>query len=173
MDFIIGLPESVSKNDTILTFVDQLTKQAHFVPTRSRVDAAGVADLYVPQFVLRCHGLSCSIVSDRDPRFTSGVYKNIFSQLGVELKFSTANHPQTYSQTECVHCTCTIKQILRAAVNYRLNNWEELLPVREFAYNDMMQASTCETPCFLNYGHHQLSVPDIALPNPSAQQLIS
>ena len=77
MDFITGLPEPVSKNDTFLTFVDRLIEQAHFVPTRSTVDAAGVADLYV-QFVLRCQGLSRSIVSDRDPRFTSGVYKNIF-----------------------------------------------------------------------------------------------
>ena len=55
---------------------------------------AGVADLYV-QFVLRCHGLSWFIDSDGDPRFTPRVYKNTFSQLGVELKFSIANHPQT------------------------------------------------------------------------------
>ena len=86
------------------------------------MNAAGVADLYI-QFVPHCHGLSRSIILGIDPRFTSGVHNNIFSQLGVELKFSTANHPQTDGQTERVHCT--IEQILRAAVNHRLNNWEE------------------------------------------------
>ena len=130
MDFITGLPESTLGNDTILTFVDRLTKQAHFVPTRSTVDAEGVADLYVEN-VMRHHGLSHSEVSDRDPRFTSGVYRNIFSKLGVKLKFSTSHHPQTDGQTEWVHRT--IEQILRAAVNHRLSNWEELLPVCEFA----------------------------------------
>ena len=80
-------------NDTNLTLVDRLTKQAHFVLTRSTADAEGVADLYV-QNVMRHHGLSRSLVSDRDPRFTSGVYRNIFTKLGVNLKFSTSHHPQ-------------------------------------------------------------------------------
>lgn len=164
MDFVTGLPESTSRNNAVLTFVDRLTKQAHFVPTRSTVDAEGTADLYI-QNVFRCHGLSRSIVSDRDPRFTSAVYKSIFKQLGVDLKFSTSNHPQTDGQTERVHRT--IGQILRTTVNHRQSDWEELLPVCEFAYNDLVQASTCETPFFLNHGHHPVTVPDLVLPQHS------
>ena len=122
-------------NDTILTFVDRLTKQAHFVLTRSTVDVQGVADLYV-QNVTRHHGLSRSVVSDRDPRFTSGVCRHIFSKLGVKLKFSISHHPQTDGRTERVHRT--IEQILKTAVNHRLSNWEEQLPVCEFTYNDLV-----------------------------------
>ena len=61
-------------NNTILTFVDRLTKQAHFVPTKGCINASGTADLYIEN-VFRLHGLSQSIVSDRDPRYTSDLYK--------------------------------------------------------------------------------------------------
>ena len=101
--------------------------------------------------------MSQSIVSDWDPRFTSDLYKAIFEKLGVHLSFSTSNHPQTDGQTERTHRT--IEQILRTAVNHRQTNWEDLLPASEFALNDMVQ--TCETPFFLNYGHHPNSFPDL------------
>ena len=165
MDFITNLPTTVNDNDAILTFVDRLTKQAHFVATKATLDAQGTANLYV-QNVYRQHGLSESIVSDRDPRFTADVYKSIFQSLGVKLEFSTANHPQTDGITERVHRT--IGQILRSVVNHRQNNWEELLPLCEFAYNDMVQGSTCETPFFLNFGFHPTSAPDVFLSPTSA-----
>ena len=104
--------------------MDRLTKQAHFVATTSTLDARGTADLYV-QTVFRHHGLSLSIISDRDPRFTAKVYQDIFKQLGVELKMSTAHHPETDGKTERVHRT--IEKILRTVVNHRQRNWEELL----------------------------------------------
>lgn len=157
MDFITDLPTSPQGNDAILTFIDRLTKQAHFVATNITTNAHGVAELYM-QHVYRLHGLSKSIVSDRDPRFTAELYRAIFRRLGVRLDFSTANHPQTDGVTERVHRT--IGQILRSAVNHRQNNWEEILPMCEFAYNDMVQGSTCETPFYLNYGHHPLSAAD-------------
>ena len=163
LDFITGLPTSSKGNDAILTFVDRLSKQAHFVPTKSTIDAAGTADLYMEN-IFRLHGLSRTIVSDRDPRFTSELYRTIFQRLGVELRFSTANHPQTDGLTERTHRT--IEQILRTTVNHRQTNWEELLPTSEFAINDMVQASTCETPFFLNYGHHPTSLPDLAASTP-------
>ena len=110
MNFITCLPTSSGGNDTILTFVDRLTKQAHFVPTKGCINASGTADLYIEN-VFRLHGLSQSIVSDRDPRFTSDLYKANFEKLGVHLSFSTSNHPQTDGQTERTHRT--IEQILR------------------------------------------------------------
>ena len=164
MDFITGLSVSSSGSNAVLTFIDRLTKQAHFVPTKTAVNAVDTAELYV-QNVFRLHGLSRSIVSDRDPRFTSEVYRSIFNRLGVDLKFSTANHPQTDGLTERVHRT--IEQILRSVVHHRQTNWEDMLPVCEFAYNDMVQASTCETPFFMNHGLHPISIPEFVFVSPS------
>ena len=94
MDFIVGLPRTDRNHDAIFTFVDRLSKYVHLVPTTSSIDAQGAARLYVDH-VFASHGLSKTIVSDRDPRFTSAFFKEVFSVLGVKLQFSTANHPQT------------------------------------------------------------------------------
>ena len=76
----------------------------------------------------------------------------------MDLKFSTANHPQTDGLTERVHRT--IEQILRSVVHHRRTNWENMLLMCEFPYNDTVQASTCETPFSMNYGLHLISIPE-------------
>ena len=53
-----------------------------------------LAELYVEE-IIRLHGVPLSIVSDRDPRFTSRFWKELQSTLGTNMKFSTTFHPQT------------------------------------------------------------------------------
>ena len=137
-----------------LTFVDRLTKCVHVIPTTINVDAEETARLYLTH-IFRLHGLSRTIVCDRDPRFTSKFFREVFSTLGIDLKMSTANHPQTDGQTERMNRI--IEDTLRAFVNHRQNDWDELLPLCEFAINDADQASTGETPFYLNYGLHPLT----------------
>ena len=74
MDFIMGLPLTPRGYDAIYTFVDRLTKCVHLLPTHSTIDARGSAELYI-QNVFRLHGLSSTIISDRDPRFTANFFK--------------------------------------------------------------------------------------------------
>ena len=50
--------------------------------------------------MFRLHGLLEVIISDRDPRFTSKFWESLFDLLGTDLRFSTAYHPQTDSQSE-------------------------------------------------------------------------
>ena len=58
-----------------------------------------LAELYVDEIV-RLHGVPLSIVSNRDPRFTSRFWKEVQSTLGTRLNFSTTFHPQTDGQSE-------------------------------------------------------------------------
>ena len=67
MDFIGGLPKSMGK-DTILLVVDRLTKYAHFIPLGNPYTATDVIAVFL-QEIVRLHGFSSSIVSDRDPLF--------------------------------------------------------------------------------------------------------
>ena len=50
--------------------VDRLTKSAHFLPINVEDSLEKLAQLYVEEIV-RLHGVPVSIVSDRDPGFTS------------------------------------------------------------------------------------------------------
>ena len=79
--------------------VDKLTKSAHFIPVRIDYSMDRLAELYVDEIV-RLHGVSLSIESDRDSRFTSRFWKELQSALGTKLKFSTTFYPQTDGQSE-------------------------------------------------------------------------
>ena len=125
--------------------MDRLTKYAHVVPTSTSIIAAGTADLYIRN-VYRLHGLSQTIVCDTDLCFTVEFFREVLKRLKIDLKLSASQHPETDGQTERTHRT--IGQILRSVVNHRQNNWEDVLPLCEFAYNDMTHGSTQSSPFF-------------------------
>ena len=70
IDFVSSFPLTQQKHDSVWVIVDKLTKLAHFIPIRMDYFMDRLADLYVEEIV-RLHGVLLSIVSDRDPRFTS------------------------------------------------------------------------------------------------------
>ena len=70
MDFVIGFPRTFRKNDAIWVVVDRLTKVAHFLPVQQGYSLDQLAYIYVNE-VVRLHGVPISIVSNRDPQFTS------------------------------------------------------------------------------------------------------
>ncbi|KAL9342287.1 hypothetical protein Peur_065612 [Populus x canadensis] len=92
-----------------------------------------LAQLYVNE-VIRLHGVPVSIVSDRDPRFTSRLWPSIQRALGTRLNLSTAFHPQTNGQTE--RTIQTLEDLLRACILEFGGNWEDHLPLVEFTYNN-------------------------------------
>src|SRR5258707_11249302 len=101
MDFITDLPPSHGF-DTLLVVVDCLSKQSHFIPMIRSLNAPGLTQLYISS-IFKLHGLPSSIISDRDPLFTSLFWDSLMSQLRIQHKLSTAYHPQMDGQTEQVH----------------------------------------------------------------------
>ena len=99
MDFVVGLPRTRAGFDAIWVIVDRLTKSAHFLPICTKFSLDRLAELYVNEIV-RLHGVPVSIVSDRDPRFTSRFWPKLQNALGTTLHFSTAFHPQTDGQSK-------------------------------------------------------------------------
>ena len=64
--------------------------------------------------------------------------------LGTQLKFSTTYHPQTDGQTEVVNRS--LGNLLRCLVRDRAGDWDLVLPLAEFAYNDSVNRSTGMSP---------------------------
>ena len=88
MDFIVGLPRSSHGPDMIWVIVDRLMKSANFLAARARDSLEKLARLYLNE-VVKLHGVPISIVSDRDPRFTSRFWPKLQEAFGTSLKFST------------------------------------------------------------------------------------
>ena len=151
MDLITQLPKTSTGYDAILVVVDKYSKMLHIIPTTTTVTAPDLAKLFFKEIV-RLHGIPSSVISDRDPRFTSSFWQQIWKQLGTKLAMSTAYHPQTDGQTE--RANRTIEEMLRAYVNRKQNDWDQYLTAIELAYNNSKQASTGYSPFYLNYGQH-------------------
>jgi len=157
MDFISGLPIA-DGYDSIATFVDTFTKQAHFVPCTSKINAEELSRIYF-NHIFKLHGLSRCIISDRDPLFTSTFWKDLMRQLRTKLNMSSAYHPQTDGQTERTHRT--IEQILRGFVHAQHHDWLHALPLAEFCYNNSVHSATKFSPFEALYGFNPLTPPDL------------
>jgi hypothetical protein len=150
MDFLGPLPTSKNGNEIILIVVDRLTKMAHFILTIKKFTSQIVAELFI-KHVLRLHGLPESIVSNRDSKFTSHFWKALHKELGVKMLMSTTEHPQTDGQSEAM---VKVIQKMLPAFTICGDDWEELLPTLEFAYNDTLRSTMQQTPFFPNNGRN-------------------
>nr|GEY09633.1 hypothetical protein [Tanacetum cinerariifolium] len=149
MDFMTGLPCTFKKNDAIWVVVDRLTKSAHFLPIQQGYSVSKLAEIF-QQEIVWLHGMHVSIVSDRDPRFTSRFWKGLQNAWGTRLKFSIAFHPQNDGQTE--RTIQTLEDMLRSCALEWIGNWDEYLCLVEFAYNNSWHASIKGVPFELLYG---------------------
>ena len=181
MDFVSGLPLTPTKKDSVWVVVDRLTKSAHFIPVRTDYSLQKLAKLYVAE-VVRLHGVPVSIISDRDPRFTSRFWQKLQEALGTRLDFSIAFHPQTDGLSERV--IQVLEDMLRGCIIDFRGSWEDYLPLAEFAYNNSYQASIqmapyealygrrCRTPtCWTELGERQVLGPELVADTESKVRL--
>ncbi|CAA6658803.1 unnamed protein product [Spirodela intermedia] len=125
MDFILGLPHTTRRHNSIMVVVDRFSKMTHFVPYSKTSNASKVASLYFREIV-RLHGLPKSIVLYRDLR--------------TKLKFSTTYHPQIDGQTKVINCS--LGNLLRSLVDESLTTWDLIIPRTEFTYNSLTNHTT-------------------------------
>lgn len=164
MDFIEGLPISGSFN-CVLVVADLLTKYAHFIPLHHPFNAAGIAKVFFNQ-VYRLHGLSQTVVSDRDRIFTSRFWTELFKLADVQLARSTAYHPQSDGQTE--HINQCWETYFRCFVHACPSRWNEWLPNAEFWYNSSSHSAIGRSPFEALYGYppRLLYMPESAVVHP-------
>jgi len=150
MDFIEKLPSS-SGFDTILVIVDRLSKQAIFIPTHNTITSAELARLFITH-VFSKHGVPSHVTSDRSSEFVSYFFHSLGTALDMRLHFTSGYHPEANGQAE--RTNQILEQYLCIYCNYQQDNWSELLPLAEFAYNNAPSATTGVSPFFANKGYH-------------------
>ena len=150
MDFIVGLPESQGY-DAILNVNDRLTGMRHLIPCTKETGSEDLAWLYLKE-VFRLHGLPLSIISDRGPQFISEFWKALMKRLKIDVKLSTAFHPQTDGKSERINAIT--EQYIRAYCSYLQDDWVDWLPIAEFCGNSGY-SEPIKTNAFLaNYGYN-------------------
>lgn len=149
MDFVAGLPKTRSGNDVIWVIVDRLTKSAHFLPVSSEATVEKLVTLYVDN-VVSLHGVPVSIISDRDSKFTSRFWAAYQRVMGTELRLSTAFHPQTDGQSE--RTIQTLEDMLRACALDFKGNWDSMVKLIEFSYNNSYHSAIKMAPFEALYG---------------------
>ena len=143
MDFVVGLPKTLGKFDSIWVIVDRLTKSAHFIPVKVTYNAEKLAKIYISE-IIRLHGVPLSIISDRGTQFTYKFWKTLHAELGTRLDLSTAFHPQTDGQSE--RTIQVLEDMLRACVIEFGGHWDSFLPLAEFSYNNSYHSSIDMAP---------------------------
>ena len=96
MDFVVGLPKTMGKYDSIWVIVDRLTKSAHFIPVKVTYNVEKLAKIYISEIV-RLHGVPLSIISDRGTQFTSKFWKTLHAELGTRLDLSSVPSSDRWS----------------------------------------------------------------------------
>jgi hypothetical protein len=149
MDFIVGLPLTARKKDSIWVIVGRLTKTAHFITVHTTYSVQDYAELYIDQIVC-LHEIPKTISSNRGTQFVARFWEQLHESLGTKLIRSSSYHPQTDGQTERVHQI--VEDMLRASIMHFDKSWDKCLSLAEFSYNNSYRASLKMAPFEALYG---------------------
>ena len=153
LNFIVKLSKSKKKvtrtmYDSILMITDRLIKYEYFLSYKKATFAENLTYTFLRTIVAN-HELSDEIISNRDKLFTSKFWKSLMNQLKIHHKLSTAYHSQMNEQTKRINQT--LKQYLRCYINYRQNDWVQLLSIAQLTFNNTMTKVISMSSFFANY----------------------
>jgi hypothetical protein len=143
MDFIVRLPNTSQRHDSIWVIIDHLTNTAHFLPVHTTYNAKRYAKIYLDQIV-RLHGVPKMIIFDHGAQFIARFCEQLQYALGTKLIRSSAYHPQTDRQIERINQI--LEDMLRACILQYDKNWDKCLSLAEFSYNNSYQTSLKMAP---------------------------
>ncbi|GBG80424.1 hypothetical protein CBR_g30889 [Chara braunii] len=161
MDFMDILVTSKSGKRHIFVIIDRFTKYARLVAMQETARTDYVIKLFKDNWV-RDFGLPKSIVSDRDVRFTSELWKKTAEQMGSQLQMTSGNHPEANGQAEQMNRV--VQHLLRHYIKPNQDDWDEQLPLIASLYNYAVHNSTDVSPNQLHLGWKHRSALDFLLP---------
>lgn len=172
MDFVVSLPPTKQGNDCLLNVTCKATKKMLLIPGQLTWTAAKWAEVFIRMLMQHDWGVPRSVISDRDPRFMSDFWKEIFLRLDVKFLTSTAYHPQTDGQSERTNQTVEI------ALRFHLtshpdDDFEDILPYLQATNNNSPSSTTGLAPNEICYGFKVADASSLLLASDSSQGALS
>jgi transposase InsO family protein len=137
--------------DAIYVIADQLTKMVHFIPCKSTFTLEQLVELHI-HHVWPLHGLPLHHNTDCSPQFTAPYMRELYWNLGIDQRLSTAYHPKPQGQVESNNKW--LETYLRMFSTYRQGDWAAFIHTAKFAYNNHFHPLIGMSPFYVNYGYH-------------------
>ncbi|GBG90525.1 hypothetical protein CBR_g50869 [Chara braunii] len=145
----------------IFVIVDRFTKYARLIAMSETARTEHAIKLFMDNWV-RDFGLSKTIVSDRDVRFTSEMWKKAAEQMRNQLQMTSGNYPEANGQAEQMNRV--VQHLLRHYINPSQDDWDEKLPLIASLYNSVVHKTADASPNQLHLGWKPRSALDFLLP---------
>ncbi|GBG86273.1 hypothetical protein CBR_g41267 [Chara braunii] len=139
MDFMDTLVTSKSGMRHIFVIVDRFSKYARLVAMPETTRTEYVIRMFKENWV-RDFGLPKSIISDRDVRFTSELWKAAAAEQGTQLQMTSGNHPEANGQAEQLNRV--VQHLLRHYIKPNQVDWDEKLALIASLYNNVVHSAT-------------------------------
>ncbi|MBW0466846.1 hypothetical protein O181_006561 [Austropuccinia psidii MF-1] len=142
--------------------VDRFRKIFRCLPCHKGDTAIDTFLLFWDNIISTC-GVPIIIIVDRDPKFTSEFWTNLYNILGTKLAFSAAHCPQTDGLAE--RMIQTTEEIIRRFCAYAMeykdhegypHYWVTFFPAVQLAYNTSQHSSTGKSPSVVEKGLNPL-----------------
>ena len=145
IDFVLALPKQDHGFDCLMSVTDKFTRKTLLIQGKSTWSAGEWADALIDRLLLADWGIPAGIISDRDRKFCSDLWRAMFKRLGTSLLMSTAYHPQTDGQSERTNQTVEIALRFLITANPNMS-WVSALPALQFSLNNSVHAVTGKSP---------------------------
>ncbi|GBG78922.1 hypothetical protein CBR_g28637 [Chara braunii] len=160
MDFMDTLVTSKNGKRHIFFVVDRFTKYARLIAVPEIARTEHVIKLFIDNWA-RDFGLPKTIVSDRDVRFTSEMWKKAAEQMASQLQMTSGNHPEANGQAEQMNRV--VQHLLRYYIKPNQDDWDKKLPLIASLYNNAVHNTTGVSPNQLHLGWKPRSALDFLL----------
>lgn len=108
--------------------------------------------------IYHLHGIPQRVISDRGVQFTARFWREFLSRVGSTQGLSSAFHPATNGAVE--QTNAMVECYLCCYVRHQQDDWADLLPYAEVAYNNAIHSSTGFTPFQVATGRKFVPIPE-------------
>ena len=150
VDFVSGFKPTARKHTAICVICDRFTRMMHAEPCKDHATAKDTAKIMIRR-LFAAHGCPRILISDRGTQFDSELWRHFWNMLGTRVHLTTTHHPQANGLTERMNRT--LIALIRKVTQQKPHEWDEQLPLLEFAYNRAINSTTGMAPFEAQQGY--------------------